>query len=110
MSFISKHIERIALFRVYDHLTSNSILNPHQSGYTKRRLTETLLTSLYNKLISAISHKQVSCFCLLNIYVAFYTIDHNILRQRLSARFGFTGTALLWMSTYLTSRSFSIKT
>src|SRR6218665_1727205 len=91
-------------------MNSNSLLNPHQSGFTKRHSTETLLTSLYNKLVSAISHQQVSCLCLLDISAAFDTIDHDILLKRLSTWFGFTDTALLWIQSYLSSRSFSVKT
>src|SRR6218665_1812743 len=70
----------------------------------------TLLTSMYNRLVSAISHQQVSCRCLLDISAAFDTIDHNILLKRLSAWFGFTDTALTWIQSYLYSRSFSVKT
>src|SRR6218665_2910872 len=73
LSFISKPTERIVLSRIHDYLTSNSLLNTHQSGFTKRHSTETLFTSLYNKLVSAISHQQVSCLCLLDISAAFYT-------------------------------------
>jgi len=40
--------------------TTNSLLKPHQSGFTKRHSTETLFTSMYKKLVSAISHQQVS--------------------------------------------------
>src|SRR6218665_2678903 len=43
------------------YLTSNNLLNPNQSAYTKLHSTETLLTSLYNKLVMAIGHQQVSC-------------------------------------------------
>jgi len=110
LSFISKLTERVVLSRINDYLTSNSLLNPHQSGFTKRNSTETLLTFLYNKLVSAISHQQVSCLCLPDISAAFYTIDHNILLKRLSTWFGFTDTALLWTQSNLSSRSFSVKT
>src|SRR6218665_100289 len=48
----------------------------HQSGFTKHHSTETLLFSLYNKLVSAVSHQKVSCLCLLDISAAFDTIDH----------------------------------
>src|SRR6218665_3791949 len=75
--------------------------------------TETILTSWYNKLVSAISHQKISCLCLIYISAAFDTIDHNILLKRLSAWFGFytfTDTALLWIQSYLSSRSFSVKT
>src|SRR6218665_3162552 len=87
--------------------SSNSLLNPHQSGFTKYHSTETLLVSLYNKLVSAVSPQQVSCLCLcLDIAAAFDTIDHTILLQRLCSWFGVSGTALLWFQSY---RSFSVK-
>src|SRR6218665_2472249 len=65
---------------------------------------------MYNKLVSAISHQQVSCLCLPHISAAFDTIDHNISLKRLSAWFGFTDTALLWIQSCLSSRSFTVKT
>src|SRR6218665_2943455 len=109
LSFLSKLTERIVLARLNDYLSSNSLLNPHQSGFTKHHSTETLLVSLYNKLVSAVSHQQVSCLCHLDISAAFDTIDHNILLQRLSSWFGVSGTALLWFQSYLSTRSFSVK-
>src|SRR6218665_1312650 len=69
----------------------------------------TLLVSRYNKLVSAVSHQQVSCLCLLDISAAFDTIDHNILLQRLSSWFGVSSTALLWFQFYMSTRSFSVK-
>src|SRR6218665_761379 len=100
LSFLSKLTERIVLARLHDYVSSNSFLNPHQSGFTNHHSTETLLVSLYNKLVSAVSHQQVSCLCLLDISAAFDTIDHNILLQRLSSWFGVSGTALLWFQSY----------
>src|SRR6218665_1299192 len=67
LSFLSKLTERIVLARLNDYLSSNSLLNQHQSGFTKHHSTETLLVSLYNKLVSAVSNQQVSCLCLLDI-------------------------------------------
>src|SRR6218665_3298643 len=105
LSFLSKLIERIALARLNDYLSLNSLLNPHQSGFTKHHSTETLLVSLYNKLVSAVSHKKVSCLRLHDISTAFDTIEHNLLLHRLSSLFGISGTALLWFKSYLSSRS-----
>src|SRR6218665_2939995 len=79
LSFLSKLSERVVLSRLKGYLTSNNLLNPNQSAYTKHHSTETLLTSLYNKRVMAIGHQQVSCLCLLDISAAFDTIDHTIL-------------------------------
>src|SRR5678816_4253817 len=76
LSFLSKLTERIVLARLNDYISSYSLLNPHQSGFTKHHSTETLLASLYNKLVSAVSHQQFSCLCLFYISDAFDTIDH----------------------------------
>src|SRR5688572_17356964 len=109
LSFLSKLTERIVLTRLNDYLSSNSLLNPHQSGFPKHHSTETLLVSLYNKLVSALSHQQVSCLCRLDISAAFDTTDHSLLLHRLSSWFGVSGTALLRFQSYLSSRSFSVK-
>src|SRR6218665_335220 len=104
LSFLSKLTERIVLARLNDYVSSNSLLNPHQSGFTKHHSTETLLVSLCNKLVYAVSHQQVSCLCLLDISAEFENIiDDSILLQRLSAWFGVSGTALLWFQSYLST-------
>src|SRR6218665_2524440 len=48
--------------RLNGYLSSNNLLNPNQSACTKHHSAETLLISLYSKLVMAIGHQQVSCF------------------------------------------------
>src|SRR6218665_3877515 len=91
---LSKLLERVVLSRLKGYLTSNNLLNPNQSAYTKHHSTETLPTSLYNKFVMAIGHQQVSCLCLLDISAAFDTIDHTMLTHRLSSLFEISETAL----------------
>ena len=107
-----KLTERIVLARLKRlPVASISLLNPHQSGFTKRHSTETLLVYLYNTLVFAVSHQQVSCLYLLDISAAFDTIEHSNLLQGLSSWFGVSGNALglLWFQFYLFTRSFSVK-
>src|SRR6218665_3811598 len=78
LSFLSKLSERVVLSRLNGDLSSNNLLNSNQSAYTKHHSTETLLTSLYNKLGMAIGHQQVSCLCLIRHLCCFDTIDHAI--------------------------------
>src|SRR6218665_3174708 len=67
LSFLSKLSERVVLSRLKAYLTSNNLLNPNQSAYTTHHSTETLLTSLYNKLVMAVGHQQVSTPILLKL-------------------------------------------
>ena len=92
-----------------DHLTSNKLLNPHQSAYCKHHSTETALLYIHDHLINAIGSQKVSCLCLLDLSAAFDTIDHSILITRLSSWFGIHGSALDWFKSYLSSRSFRVR-
>ena len=78
LSLISKIIERIVKSRLTDHLTSNRLLNPHQSAYCKHHSTEIALLYICDHLINAIGSQKLSCLCLLDLSAAFDTIDHSI--------------------------------
>jgi len=105
LSLISKIIERVVKSRLTSHLTSNNLLNPHQSACCKHQSTETALLYIHDHLIDAIGSQQVSCLCLLDLSAAF---DHNILLSRLSSWFGIHGNVLDWFISYLSSRSFRV--
>jgi len=91
LSLISTIIERIVKSRLTDHLTSNKLLNPHQSAYCEQHSTETALLYIHDHLIDAIGSQKLSCLCLLDLSAAFDTIDHSILLTRLSSWFGIHG-------------------
>ena len=92
-----------------EHLSQNNLLNPFQSAYTKFHSTETTLLYIHDCIIRAISQQQVTGLCLLDLSAAFDTIDHSILLERLTSWFGINNTALSWIKSYLSSRSFSVK-
>ena len=94
---------------VTDHLTSNKLLNPHQSAYCKHHSTETALLYIHDHLINAIGSQKLSCLCLLDLSAAFDTIDHSILLIRLSSWLGIHGSVLNWFKSYLSSRSFRVR-
>ena len=101
--------ERIVKSRLTCHLSSNNLLNPHQSAYCKHHSTETALLYIHDHLINAIGSQHVLCLCLLDLSAAFDTIDHNILLCHLSYWFGIHGTVLYWFKSYVSSRSFHVR-
>ena len=92
-----------------DHLTSNSLLNSHQSAYCKHHSTEAALLYIHDHLVSAIGSQKVSCLRLLDLSAAFDTTDHDNLITRLSSWFGIHDSVLSWFKSYLSSRRFRVK-
>jgi len=66
-------------------LTSNKLLNPHQSVYCNHHLTETALLYIHDHLVNAIGLQNISCLCLLYLSAALDTIGHDILIACLSS-------------------------
>jgi len=94
--------------RLTHHLSSNGLLNSFQSAYTKHHSTESTLLSVHDHIIQAMSQQKITALCLLDLSAAFDTIDHNILVHRLSSWFGFNGTVLNWLQSYISSREFVV--
>ena len=76
-----------------------------QSAYRKFHSTETALLDIMSDVHSAADRGQVTLLALLDQSAAFDVIDHGILMDRLHHTFGFSGTALSWIGSYLSGRS-----
>ena len=50
-------------------------------------------------------HKELTSLVAIDLSAAFDTVDHSILLEVLSNRFGVCGTALKWLQTYLSPRN-----
>ena len=104
LSFLSKTLERIVASQIESYLTSNGLFAKMQSAYRKHHSTETALLRVVNDIHQAIDNKCKAVLVLLDLSAAFDTIDHAILLDRLRDRYGFSGTVLRWIESYLKDR------
>ena len=104
LAFLSKVLERVVAVRLNDHTEHHLNTEIMQSSYRKHYSTETALVKIQNDILLAIDQHQCVILLLLDLSVAFDTVDHAILINRLKDRFGITGQALQWISSYFDNR------
>ena len=102
---LSKIIERLFLSRLYPHVTSSPNFNHLQSAYRPHHSTETALLHTFDNILNSADRSQPTLVVSLDLSAAFDTIDHSTLLSRLSTSFGVNGTALAWLTSYLTNRT-----
>ena len=73
------------------HLINNNLEEPLQSAYKRFYSTETALQKVQDLL--------------LDMFAAFDTVDHKILLERMSKRFGIKDKVLKWFQFYLLNRT-----
>ena len=109
LSVFSKLLERLVLTRVLEHLDQHNLLPVHQSAYRRCHSTETAVLRVSSDLLRAAGDGELSLLVLLDLSAAFDTVDHSILLRRLEASFGLGSVVLAWFQSYLTGRSFSVR-
>ena len=76
-----------------------------QSAYRKHHSTETALLQVVNDIHQATDNKCEAVLVMLDLSVAFDTIDHAILLDRLGYCYGFSQMVLRWIKSYLKDRA-----
>ena len=108
LAYISKLIERAVYNQIHDHLLCWNLYPILQSAYRQYHSTETALLKVFNDILMNMNSQRVTLLVLLDLSSAFDTIDHKILLERLSSKFGFRGKVLNWFSSYLSGRSYRV--
>jgi len=92
LSLISQIIERVVKSRLSDHLTSNNLVNPHQSAYCKHRSTETALIYIHDTWFECL-HDSSYLMCL---FVCFL-VRFFARRPAMLGLMGFSGNLPLYI-------------
>ena len=71
--------------------------------------TETALLQTFDNIFQSADLSQPTLLVSLDLSATFDTIDHATLLSRLSISFGVHGTALAWLTSYLTNRSQTVR-
>ena len=92
---VAKVFERIIYDQIYKHLTKNSLLTRHQSGFRSLHSTVWALN---------IDRGFVNAVVFLDLKKAFDTVDRDILLRKLQY-YGIRRTSLKWFASYLDNRT-----
>ena len=83
------------------YLNDHQLDEPFQSAYKASHSTETALLKIQEELLTSLDSGKVVYLTMLDLSSAFDTVDHTLLLQRLSSRFGLSGIVLKWFESYL---------
>ena len=108
-SATGKILERLALKRLFPHISCSPSFSPLQSAYRKFHSTETALLKLTNDILNSIDHGKISILAAHDMSAAFDTLDHATLLHRLEHTFGLSGCVISWIHSYLSERSSYVK-
>jgi hypothetical protein len=102
---LSKLFERVVASKIWDYESTNELLPTTQSGFRSSYSTETAVLRDISDILIAVDRGIFAALVLLDFSAAFNTVDHTILLEGLRRTFGFCGTALDWMASYLSGRT-----
>ena len=82
LHFLSTVVERTAFLEIHSHMSDNALYPLLQSAYKKSHGTETVLVIILNDVCINMNHQNVTLLVLLDLSVAFGTMDYDILLNR----------------------------
>ena len=106
--FISKVVEKCMLHQFIQHCDDRNLLPDYQSAYRKNYSCETALVGILEDILWAMERQRVTAVVAIDLSAAFDTVDHDILLDVLTKRFGVKNNALNWFDNYLRPRGLKV--
>ena len=107
---ISKIFERMIHEQMYTYLNSNYLLAEQQYGFRKLHSTEYAAVNLIDHVAKQMESGHIPCNLYIDLSKAFDTLYLDILLRKLLVKFyGFTGTELKLLTSYLINRKQYVK-
>ena len=97
------------MLQITRYLNLNQLILSYQSAYLKGHSCETALLKVTTDTQKLVAQNKMVILMQLDVSAAFDTIDSSILIDLLRRKYGFSGTALRWIKSYLTDRTFTAK-
>ena len=105
LQYISKLTEKAVFNQIHAHMATNAIYTELQSSYRSFYSTETALLKVTNDILMEMNSHKVKLLVMLDLSVAFDTVNHGILISRLHEEVGVSELALEGFRSYLQSRT-----
>ena len=105
LSFLSKLIERTVYNQIAQYTGTTGMAEKFQSACRASHSTEIALIKVKDDILRAIDNQRVTCLILLDLSMAFDTVSHPLLLNRLQHHFGIQGTVLKWFENYMSDHS-----
>lgn len=86
-------------------MSAHNILSLYQSGVRKQHSTITAPLKVVDDIIEALEIKKTCAALFIDLYKAFDTVDHRILKQRLFNT-GLSKQVVGWFENYLSERTY----
>jgi len=96
LSLILKLLWRFVAWQLVTYFSTHCLLPATQSGFRRGHSTETATICVLSHILDAVDRGDNAAVVLLDLTVAFDTVDHEILLERLWVTFGMYNSVLAW--------------
>lgn len=103
LSAPSMILERVIRHQVVKYMEENELFSENQFGFRSNKSTVGALISLLTTCYENAEEDKISAITMYDLSAAFDCLDSNILCSKLK-HYGFEGTAIKWIRSYLTGR------